>query len=211
VSDGVGNARAAVRASARRGKAHRGFDPRRIGRLECEAWIAYYRREWITLLVSSVGLTREMFALPWPSTLRGAWLVLRANQLWAPYPNNDPEGARATMERFYRIVANHHHEPFDPAQAAILEVRWWRVHREHQHGDTVGEGPLIDALSALYGYVYGADEADVRPAAEQRALAMRYSDQWVADGRDLTSRLIDQERAALVRSYAALLAAVHRP
>ncbi len=204
-------ARAAVRASARRGKAHRGFEPRRIGRLETEAWVAYYRREWIALLVSSVGLTRQMFGLPWPATLRGAWLVLRSNQQWAPYPDNDPEGARATMERFYRIVADHHHEPFDPARAAVLEVEWWRVHREHQHGDAVSEQPLIDALTALYGYVYGAGEADVRPAAEQRALAMRFSDQWVADGRDLASPLIDQVRAALVRSYAALLAAVHRP
>ena len=204
-------ARAAVRASARQGKAHRGFEPRRIGRLECQAWVAYYRREWVSLLVSAVGLTRHMFALPWPATLRAAWLVLRANQLWAPYPDNDPAGARATMERFYRIVADHHHEPFDPARAAALEVHWWRVHREHQHGETSAERPLIDALSSLYSYVYGAAEAEVRPAAEQRALAMRYSDQWVAGGRDLSSPLIDQERAALVRSYAALLAAVHRP
>ncbi len=211
MSPAVRTARAAVRASARRVKPQRGFEPRRIGRLECQAWVAYYRREWIALLGSSVGLTRHMFGLPWPATLRGAWLVLRANLRWAPYPDNDPEGARATMERFYRIVANHHHEPFDPARAAVLEVEWWRVHREHQHGDSVGEQPLIDALSALYSYVYGASEVDVRPAAEQRALAMRYSDQWVADGKSLASPLIDQVRAALVRSYAALLAAVHRP
>jgi hypothetical protein len=58
--------------------------------------------------------------------------------------------------------------------------------------------------------VYEAPEADVRGAAEQRALAMRYSDQWVGEGRDLASPLVEQERAALVRSYAALLAGVHR-
>jgi hypothetical protein len=39
---------------------------------------------------------------------------------------------------------------------------------------------------------------------------MRYSDQWVGEGRDLASPLVEQERAALVRSYAALLAGVHR-
>jgi hypothetical protein len=50
----------------------------------------------------------------------------------------------------------------------------------------------------------------VRVAAEQRALAMRYSDQWVSEGCQLESPLIGEERAALVRSYAALLAAVHR-
>lgn len=44
--------------------------------------------------MSSVGLTRHMFGLPWPATLQGAWLVLRANQRWAPYPDNDPEGAQ---------------------------------------------------------------------------------------------------------------------
>jgi hypothetical protein len=40
---------------------------------------------------------------------------------------------------------------------------------------------------------------------------MRHSDQWVRDGCDPASELIDEERAALVRSYAGLLAAVHQP
>jgi hypothetical protein len=197
-----------VRASARRTKPHRAFDPRRIGNLECEAWIAYYRREWVPLLISSVGLTRQMFGLPWLGTLRGAWYVLRGNQLWAP-AENDPAACRRVMERFYRLVAVHHGETFDPARAAELEVEWWRVHREHQHGDEVSEGPLIDALTALYAFTYGVDADAVRPAAEQRALAMRYSDQWVAAGCDLHDPLIDAERSALVRSYAALLAGVH--
>jgi hypothetical protein len=108
------------------------------------------------------------------------------------------------------------------------------VHREHQRGDEAesvrggtsgteangarasrdilpSERPLVDALAALYAYVYGVPEDDVRLAAEQRALAMRYSDQWVRDGCKLESWLIPAERAALVRSYAGLLAAVHLP
>jgi hypothetical protein len=40
---------------------------------------------------------------------------------------------------------------------------------------------------------------------------MEHSDRWVKEGCDPTSPLIDDERAALVRSWAALLAAVHRP
>jgi hypothetical protein len=115
------------------------------------------------------------------------------------------------MERFYRLVSRRHREPFDPHRAAELEVEWWRVHREHQRENPAGgEQPLVAALAALYAYVYGAPEATVRPAAEQRALAMRYSDQWVREGCDLASPLVEQARAALVRSYAALLAAVHR-
>ena len=47
-------------------------------------------------------------------------------------------------------------------------------------------------------------------AARERALAMRSSDQWVQAGCDRDSPLIAQVRAALVRSYAGLLSAVHR-
>ena len=42
--------------------------------------------------------------MSWPRTLRGAWLVLRANQKWAPVPDNDPQAARALMAAFYRGV-----------------------------------------------------------------------------------------------------------
>ena len=192
-------------------KPHRSFDPRLVGRLEAAAWVAYYRREWLPLLRCAVSLTRHTFGLPWPSTLWGAWMVMRANQLWAPYPDNDREGARRAMERFYRLLARHHDEAFDARRASELEVEWWRIHREHQREDTGGsEAPLVAALAALYAYVYGVSEADVRVAAEERALAMNYSDQWVQEGCDLRSPLIAQERAALVRSYAGLLAAVHR-
>lgn len=192
-------------------KPHRAFDPRQVGGLEADAWVAYYRREWPALLRAAIALTRHTFGLPWPETLYGAWLVLRANQLWAPYPNNDPEGARRAMERFYRLLARRHGESFDARRASELEVEWWRLHREHQR-ENVGtdERPLVAALAALYSYVYHVPEAEVTTAAEQRALAMRYSDQWVAEGCELASPLIAQERAALVRSYAGLLAAVHR-
>jgi hypothetical protein len=209
-----------MRRTARRGrprsrqpavKPHRAFDPRRVGGLEADAWVAYYRREWVAFLRSAVALTRHTFGLPWPQTIHGAWLVLRANQLWAPYPDNDREGARRTMERFYRLLAKRHGDSFDPRRASELEVEWWRLHREHQHEDAGGDdGPLIAALAALYAYVYGVPAAEVMVAAEQRALAMRYSDEWVNEGRELASPLIAEERAALVRSYAALLAGVHR-
>jgi hypothetical protein len=193
-------------------KAHRAFDPRLVGSLETTAWVTYYRHEWVSFLRAAVSLTRHTFGLPWPQTLHGAWLVLRANQLWAPFPDNDPEGARAAMERFYTLVRDRHGETFDAVTASRLEVEWWRVHREHQHDNTGGddEGPLIDALAALYAYVYGADEAAVRPAGAFRAEAMRYSDRWVREGCSMASPLIERERAALIRSYAALLAAVHQ-
>ena len=129
--------------------AMRSFDPRRVGQLECTAWVTYYQREWWAFLRAAVGLTRHAFALPWPATLRGAWLVLRANQLWAPYPDNDPDGARRCMERFYRLVAARHGEAFDVERAAWLEVEWWRVHRDVQRREIGDEEVLADALADL--------------------------------------------------------------
>jgi hypothetical protein len=191
--------------------AHRSFDPRRVGALECTAWVAYYRREWLTFLRAAVLVTRHTFGLSWPQTLWAAWLVLRANQLWAPYPHNDPEACRRCMERFYALVARCHGERFEPAVAARHEVEWWRVHREHQHETPgVSDSRLAGALAALYAYVYSVPVEEVRGAAEQRAVAMDHSDRWVKEGCALGSPLIDEERAALVRSYAGLLAAVHR-
>jgi hypothetical protein len=189
----------------------RSFDPRRVGRLECSTWVAYYRRRWMTFMAAALAMTRHTFGLSWPATLRGAWLVLRANQAWAPYPANDPDRARRCMRSFYRLVAARHGESFDVDAAARLEVEWWRVHREMQHdGSAAGDGALVDALAALYSHVYGVPGETVRVAAEQRALAMRDSDEWIRQGCSLESPLIARERAALVRSYAALLAAVHQ-
>ena len=115
------------------------------------------------------------------------------------------------MERFYRLLKHHNNEPFDPAEAARLEVEWWHVHRQHQHNAGIDQQALVDALAALYAYAFAVPDTTVRQAAEQRTLAMRYCDQWVQAGCDLQSTLIPQKRAALLRSYASLVAAVHQP
>ena len=129
---------------------------------------------------------------------------------WAPHPVNDPVAARALMTRFYRLVqASAPEAAWDPARAAVLEVEWWRAHREHQHGPA-SRAELVAALRDLYAYTYGADPAAVVAAAELRAEAMDVSDAWVAAGCDPADPRLAQERALLVRSYAALLAAVHR-
>lgn len=192
----------------------RNFDPRRVGEMESRAWVAYYRREWGALLLASVGLVRHGFRMRWTRTLHGAWLVLRANQKWAPPVDNDPDGARRSMERFYRLVARDSGESLDTAEAGRREIAWWRAHRAVQRGSGAGSDQsrveLVEALTDLYSYVYGDERAAVRPAAALRAEAMDVSDEWVAQGCDLESPLIVQERALLVRSYAALLSVVHR-
>jgi hypothetical protein len=187
----------------------RSFDPVRLADLEYRAWVGYYLRQWPQVLRASIGLVRLGFGLDWLRTLHGAWLVLRANQLWAPFPDNHPGRAQACMRRFYALVRLTYGEPANPAKAAELEVDWWRVHREVQHEPGAVPDELIDALTRLYCYLYGEPEAELRPAAVHRARAMELSDQWVKEGCLPDSPLLPLEHAALVRAYAALLAAVH--
>lgn len=194
----------------------RSFDPVRLADLEYRAWVGYYLRKWPQVLIASVGLVRAGCAMDWSRTVHGAWLVLRASQLWAPYPDNHPQRARACMGRFYALVRLTYGEPANPAKAAELEVDWWRVHREGQHrdgahaiDDAEPAADLVDSLTRLYCYLYGEPEAVLHPAAAHRARAMDLSDQWVREGCQPDSRLLPLEHAALVRSYAALLAAVH--
>jgi hypothetical protein len=192
-------------------KPHRSLDPQHVTQLECALWIAYYRGESIRFLRTAVLVIRHVFGLSWLSTVRASWFLLRATQLWAPYPNNDAAAARRAMERFYRLLKQQSGEPFDPAEAARLEVEWWHLHRIHQHSSADSdERALVDALAALYAYAFRVPDITVRIAAEQRAQAMRYCDQWVSAGCDLQSSLIAHKRAALARSYASLAAAVQR-
>lgn len=205
-----------------RGIAAAPFDPVRVAGHECDAWVGYYRRDWRLVLRGAVGMVRDGFGLSWHRTARGAWFVLRANQAWAPYPDNDPDAATRYMTRFYALLG--HPGPgagdpaalinpgLDPAEAARLEVAWWREHRDLQHaGSDLDDSRLTAALAALYAYVYAVDPAPVTGAAAERARAMRISDAWVADGCRPADPRIRQERAALVSSYSQLLDALVYP
>lgn len=190
----------------------RDFDPVTLGRLETTAWASYYRRRWPRALRAFVGMVGAGFGLGPRRTLVAAWHVLRANQAWAPVPDNDPEAARASMLRFYRLVVAHSDLDFDPHRAAELEVRWWRIHRERQRDDAASRAELETALVDLYCEVYSAPRPAMRAAAHWRAEAVDLSDDWVAAGCDPTDARLAAERRALVASYSALLDAVsHAP
>ena len=190
----------------------RSFDPGHIADLEYRAWTGYYLREWPQVGVSFVRLVRAGFGMDWYRTLHASWLMVRAAQLWAPMPDNDPDGARACMRRFYALVRLSYGEPASPVEAARLEIDWWRLHREVQYSTSpvITDEELIGAVTRLYSYLYDEPAADVRPAAVGRVRAMHLSDQWVKEGCLPDSPLLPQLRAALVRCYASLPAAVHR-
>lgn len=177
------------------------LDPVVVGHRECEAWAAYYRRDWPRFLISATGMVQAAFGMRRDLTVRGAWHVLRANQFWA---GDDPAAARRSMGQFYSLVAHWDRMSIDPAVAAGLEVEWWRVHRLHRAGANASTADIVDSLTALYDYLYAADRAATRRAAEYRVTAMDFSDRWVAAGRRRCDPLLIRERRALVESYTEL-------
>ena len=180
------------------------FDPVLVGGREVDAWVAYYRHDWLRLMVASVGLVGAGFGMgPW-RTVAAAWHVFRANRHWAPYPDNDPDAARRSMERFYALVAATGGVSIDAERAARLEVRWWHLHRQRQHRGLADDMQLESALADLYAYAYGVPRDALLEAARWRVRAMDLSDRWVADGRRRDDPLLRHERRALVRSYIAL-------
>ena len=189
----------------------RSFDAVAVGQREADAWSAYYRHDWVAFMRASVGMVAAGFGMNRPDTVRGAWLVLRANQAWA-------RGAgRRCLRRGRRTCASARGRARgrcadrEPTRAAALEVEWWRVHREHQYGaGAVTTETLVEALVALYAYVHAADPDVVRPAARWRVEAMDRSDEWVRGGCSLGDPRLAEVRRALVASYAALLDAAVR-
>jgi hypothetical protein len=183
----------------------RSFDPRKVGHYEKENWVAYYRKHWPSLLVISVSMVREAFGLSLLDSIRGAYLVARAEIAAAPQDNDIPL-AEKYMRSFYELVKRKNGETFDVKETAELEVNWWRVHR--RLFDQEQNGPLVDALTELYSATYAIEPERVRDAAYHRAQAMLYSDKWVYEGCPSHSPLLEKEEQELVLSYTALRDAV---
>jgi hypothetical protein len=199
--------RAATTAPPRQGDAPplETFDPETVGRLEQEAWAAYYYRDWPRLFGLLLELIEGQFGLSPAQALEAATVATRAQVAFAER-GADGGVAEDYMRQFYTLVKAPSGGTYDPARAAELELRWWVIHRNRaQYPDTTA---LADALAALYAEVYRVAPAAGLPAGEHRALAMEASDGWIAEGKDPQSALLVTVREELVLSYRALAAAI---
>lgn len=187
----------------------RRFDPRRLAHYEKENYVAYYQKNWLKLLRVSIGMVKEAFGLSWPQAAYAAYWVARAEIAFAPFPDNDVPKAEAYIRRFYQFIKDTHHEDFDVASAAKLELNWWIAHRK-LFGNAQNDG-LVQALADLYAEAYGVDAIKVFPAAGLRAQGMLCSDLWVNAGKPVDSPLLAQEEDALYKSYVALKEAIQNP
>jgi hypothetical protein len=181
------------------------FDPVKVAHYEKDAWVAYYRRQWFTLLRLLIGLVRSTYGLSLWQAIRMGIPLIRAQLAFAPQDNDVPT-AITYMEQFFAYIKNKHGEDLDPHAAALAEVSWWVVHRKFfGHSD---QPEVIDAVACAYAAAYRIDPARVRDAAYHRAMAMVYSDAWVMSERDPHDLRLRQEEEELIKSYTALKQAV---
>lgn len=181
------------------------FEPQTVGRLEQQAWAAYYYRQWPQLFDLLLRLSRSQFGLSLPQALYASYMATQAQVVFAQQGDGDGL-AEDWMRRFYEYVRDPVGGRYDPRRAAELEVRWWVVHRQRDRYPNCSA--LAAALAATYGEVYQVPAERTLPAAEARAEAMDLSDQWNREGKDPNSPLLGQISDLLVQSYSALLEAV---
>jgi hypothetical protein len=150
----------------------RHFDPHILAHYETQNYIAYYQKDWLRLLRVSVGMVKQSFGISWLQAVYAAYLVARGEIAFAPFPDNDVPAAEAWMRRFYQVIEDIHHEDFDVARAAHLEVNWWIVHRK-LFGNEIG---AVQAVRDLYAEAYDRAAKGKRPPLSVQG--MLYSDLW---------------------------------
>jgi hypothetical protein len=181
------------------------FDPVAVGRLEQQAWAAYYWRQWPQLFDLLLRLSRGQFGLSLPQAIYGSYLATQAQIVFARQGDRDGI-AEDYMRRFYEYVREPTGGRYDPSRAAALELEWWVVHRNRERYPD--HSALAAALAATYAEVYQTPADRLLPAGEARAAAMDLSDQWNREGKLADSPLLDQIASLLVQSYQALYDAV---
>jgi hypothetical protein len=181
------------------------FDPETVGRLEQRAWAAYYYRQWPQLFDLLLRLTRGQFGLSLPQAVYASYVGTQAQVVWARQGAQDGL-AEEYMRRFYEYVREPTGGHYDSAKAAQLEVNWWAVHRNReQYPD---HSALAQALADTYAEVYQMPAERLLAAGEARAAAMDLSDQWIREGKDPNSPLLEEIATLLVQSYQSLSDAV---
>jgi hypothetical protein len=173
------------------------FDPETVGRQEQRAWVHYYHRQWSQLFDVMLRMTRSAFGLSLHQAAYASYINTQAQVTWARQGESDGT-AEAYMREFYAYVREPVGGRYDSAKAAKLEVNWWAVHRNRdQYPD---HSALAQALADMYAEVYQVPAERVLAAGEARAAAMDLSDQWIREGKDPTSPLLEEIATLLVQS-----------
>jgi len=145
-----------------------GINPDRVAYFEAAGWRAYYDRKWLSMLRLIVGLCQEQFHIPFPRSLLAAYYTTRASLAWVPV-DHDERKVLTFLEKFYRIARHDSGLNYDPARVAVLELRYFDVHRRLTGNPEKGE--FLQALIDLHSAIFDLSPEQVKESAEWRLRA----------------------------------------
>jgi len=156
----------------------RSFSPEAMGNLETAMWHDYYDHRYVALFRRLYRMNREQYGFsPWDS-VRVAFIAAKAARVFQPSTNRaQAEAAIPWLYRYYGIIKERSHEPFDVDKAAASELDWWQLRREGATPEEYGR-----VIAQVAHEVYGNRDQRLDQASRLRATMMDYRDRR-ADGR----------------------------
>ncbi len=152
----------------------RDFDPHAVARLETQMWRSYYNHRSLKLFSELTSLLRTQYRAPfWRACLEGYHAARAAVVFQKGHNREEYEMALPDLDNYYGLLRKGSEPPFDPAEAARLELAWWIVHRERARH---APGDLIRALAELQAQIYGLPPERFADHARTRAEAMLLRD-----------------------------------
>ncbi len=173
----------------------RRFEAGAMGRMESAMWRSYYEGQWVRLGWQMMKVSREQFGFSWWDSLRMASHAAKAALYFRK--NTDDPRCLPGLEAYYSIVSRGVGGGLDVAEAARLELAWWKERRQHRRPHDYAK-----TIAKLTSLVYAVPEEAVLEASLLRAEAMAYRDAR-RDGRMTESDWLEVARQ-LEQAYAAL-------
>jgi hypothetical protein len=179
-----------------------GFNPNELGRLETLMWRDYYAKDWTALARHTWQAARQQYGFSRADSFCLAWHAAWAARSFQR-DTSDDESVTA-MAHYYRVVGQATSGSFNAAEAARLEVSWWRQRRAG-----VPSEEWSRTLAALMAAIYGQSAECLLPAAQTRVEAMVYRDARRTTG--LTDAEWRQVELQLCLAYRLLKHAIEIP
>jgi len=157
-----------------------GRSPDAIAFHEVEGLKAYYSRDWIGMCRLMLRMLR-ILGLSRRSSLEAASCICIASAAWKS--TNPAMRSPSLSSRLMSLVYSRSKKETgwpraEAAEAAHLEVEYWRAHRAHAlYGGTKDE--LIRSLTSLHQALYGVDAEAAALSARHRAHATIAIDRFV--------------------------------